>query len=143
MHSRSYITVRYAETDKMGIAHHSNYPVWYEVGRTDFIKLFGTTYSDMENAGVMLPLINLTCHYSLPALYEDNLIIRTWCIHISAARIEFAYSVKRKEADGTETELGYGTTEHGFIDSKTFRPCSIKKRMPELYAKLNGNVKEI
>ena len=45
MHSRSYLTVRYAETDKMGIAHHSNYPIWYEVGRTDYIKLFGTTNS--------------------------------------------------------------------------------------------------
>ena len=54
MHSRSYITVRYAETDKMGIAHHSNYPVWFEVGRTDFIKMFGSTYSDMEKAGLML-----------------------------------------------------------------------------------------
>ena len=51
MHSRSYITVRYAETDKMGIAHHSNYPVWFEVGRTDFIKMFGSKYSDMEKAG--------------------------------------------------------------------------------------------
>ena len=52
MHSKSYITVRYAETDRMGIAHHSNYPIWYEVGRTDFVKLFGTTYSEMEAAGV-------------------------------------------------------------------------------------------
>ena len=56
MHSRSYITVRYAETDKMGIAHHSNYPVWFEVGRTDFIKMFGSTYSDMEKAGLIAQL---------------------------------------------------------------------------------------
>lgn len=143
MHSRSYITVRYAETDKMGIAHHSNYPVWFEVGRTDFIKMFGSKYSDMEKAGIMLPLVNLNCHFNLPALYEDELIVRTWCIHVTAARIEFLYSVKRKESDGREVELCYGTTEHGFIDSKTFKPCSVKKRMPELYAKLNGNIKEI
>jgi acyl-CoA thioester hydrolase len=142
MHSRSYITVRYAETDRMGIAHHSNYPVWFEVGRTDFIKMFGTTYSDMENAGVMLPLVNLTCHFIQPALYEDELIVRTWCIHMTAARIEFAYSVKRINPDGSETELGYGTTEHGIVDSKTFRPCNIKKRLPVLYDKINGNIKE-
>ena len=98
MHSRSYITVRYAETDKMGIAHHSNYPVWFEVGRTDFIKMFGSTYSDMEKAGLMLPVVNLNCHFNLPARYEDELIVRTWCIHITAARIEFLYSVKRKKA---------------------------------------------
>ncbi len=143
MHSRSYITVRYAETDKMGIAHHSNYPVWFEVGRTDYVKMFGTTYSDMEKAGVMLPLVNLTCHFNFPAFYEDNLIVRTWCISMTAARIEFAYSVKRKAEDGTETELCYGTTEHGFIDSSTFRPCNVKKRMPELYSKINGNIKYI
>lgn len=141
MHSRSKIRVRYAETDRMGIVHHSNYPVWYEVGRTDFIKMFGTSYVDMEQAGVMTPLRNLSCHFKLPAFYDDELIIRTWCTVISAARIEFSYTVKRIEIDGSETELGYGSTEHGFVDSKTFRPCSIRKRMPELYEKINNNLK--
>ena len=141
MHAKSYITVRYAETDKMGIAHHSNYPVWYEVGRTDYIKSFDTTYSEMEKSGVLIPLINLTCHFSKPAFYEDRLLVRTWCIEMTAARIVFAYTVKRINDDGTEEELGYGTTEHGIIDSKSFRPCSIKKRMPQLYEKINRNIK--
>ena len=86
MHSKSYVTVRYAETDKMGIAHHSNYAVWYEIGRTDFIKLFDVSYSQLEEAGVMLPLRNLNCHFKLPAKYEDRLIIRTWCTNVTAAR---------------------------------------------------------
>ena len=142
MHSKTYITVRYAETDKMGIAHHANYPIWYEVGRTDYIKLFGTTYSEMEAAGVMTPMLNLTCHFGKPARYEDRLIVRTWCIHMTAARIEFAYSVKRFLDDGTEEELGYGTTEHGVVDAKTFKPCNMRKRLPALYEKMNGNIKE-
>ena len=141
MHSKTYITVRYAETDKMGIAHHANYPVWYEVGRTDYIKLFGTTYSDMEAAGVMTPVLNLTCHYGRPAVYEDRLIVRTWCIHMSAARIEFEKKKKKICDDGSEIELGYGTTEHGVVDAKTFRPCNIRKRLPELFEKMNGNIK--
>ena len=141
MHSKSYLSVRYAETDRMGIVHHSNYPIWYEVGRTDYIKLFGVTYSDMENAGVMMPLINLTCNFRKPAMYEDNILVRTWAIGLRAASIEFTYTVKRINDDGTETELGYGTTEHGFIDSKTFRPCNVKKRMPELYAKVKAAVR--
>lgn len=141
MHSRSRITVRYAETDRMGIAHHSNYPVWYEVGRTDYIKMFGTSYTEMEKAGVMTPLRNLNCHFKLPAKYEDELIIRTWCTAMSAARIEFSYTIKKIEADGSETELGYGSTEHGFVDSKTFRPCNVKKRLPDLYEKINNNIK--
>ena len=62
---------------------------------------------------------------------------------MTAARIEFLYSVKRRGEDGKEVELCYGSTEHGFIDAKTFKPCNVKKRLPELYAKLNGNIKEI
>lgn len=140
MHSRTKITVRYAETDQMGIAHHSNYPIWYEVGRSDYIKMFGTSYTEMEQAGVMTPLLNLSCSYKLPAFYEDELIIRTKVIMMSASRITFAYTVKKIENDGTETELGYGTTEHGFVDAKTFRPCSVKKRLPELYARISATL---
>ena len=141
MHSKSYITVRYAETDQMGIAHHSVYPVWYEIGRTDFVKMFDMTYSEMEKSGILLPVLNLNCHFGKPAYYEDRLIVRTWCIHMSAARMEFSYSLKRILNDDSEEELGYGATEHAVVDAKTFRPCNIKKRLPELYEKLNGNIK--
>lgn len=140
MHSKSYITVRYAETDRMGIAHHSNYPVWYEVGRTDYIKLYGVTYSEMEKAGVLMPLTNLSCTFKSPALYEDNIIVRTWVIGLRAAQIQFTYTVKKINPDGTETELGYGTTEHGFVDSKTFKPCNIKKRMPKLFEQIKATL---
>jgi acyl-CoA thioester hydrolase len=140
VHSKTYITVRYAETDKMGIAHHSNYPVWYEVGRTDYIKLFGSQYSKMEESGVMMPLINLTCHFGYPAKYEDKLLVRTWVMELKPAHILFTYKVSKINEDATETELGYGTTEHGFVDSKTFKPCSVKKRMPDLYEKIKSTL---
>ena len=129
MHARTKVTVRYAETDRMGIVHHSNYPIWYEIARNDYIKMFGISYTD------------LSCHFGIPALYEDELIIRTWVQTITAARIIFTYTVKRIEKDGSETELGYGTTEHGFVDSKTFRPTSIKKRFPKLYEDISAAVK--
>lgn len=141
MHARTKVTVRYAETDKMGIVHHSNYPIWYEIARNDFIKMFGISYTEMENSGIMTPLLNLSCHFGEPAFYEDELIIRTWVQTITAARIVFTYTVKRIEQDGSEKELGYGSTEHGFVDSKTFRPCSIKRRMPQLYENINHAVK--
>ena len=124
MHSRTKFRVRYAETDCMGIVHHSNYPIWYEMGRGDYVKMLGFNYREMEEQGIMT------------ALYDDEIILRTKVILISAARITFSYTVKRIEPDGSETELGYGTTEHGFVDSKTFRPISIRKRMPELYEKI-------
>ncbi len=140
MHSKSYLTVRYAETDRMGIVHHSNYPIWYEVGRTDYIKLFDVSYSEMEKAGIMMPLTDLSCNFIAPARYEDRIIVRTWAISLKAARIEFTYTVKKINPDGSETELGYGTTSHGIIDSRTFRPCSLKKRMPELYEKIKATL---
>jgi acyl-CoA thioester hydrolase len=124
----------------MGVAHHSVYPVWYEVGRTDYIKLFGLTNTEVENAGIMMPLINLSCHYGMPAFYEDKLIVRVWVISLKPAHIEFTYTVRKINDDGTETELGYGTTEHGIVDAKTFRPCSLKKRMPELYEKIKATL---
>ena len=141
MHSRTYVTVRYAETDRMGIAHHANFPVWFEIGRTDFIRLFGTSYSEMEASGIMTPVRNLSVRYLLPAQYEDRLDIRTWCTNMTAARIEFSYSVKRINPDETQTEIAYGSTEHGFVDAKTFRPCNAKKRMPALFEAMNSNIK--
>ena len=66
MKCESKIVARYAETDQMGIVHHSVYPIWFEVGRTDFIKLTGMSYTELEESGVMLPLASLECKYILP-----------------------------------------------------------------------------
>lgn len=138
MHSRTRVKVRFAETDQLGIVHHSNYPVWYEIGRNDYINMLDLCYDDMKKAGIVTPVLNLTTHFDLPAFYEDELIIRTKVLMISASRITFTYSVKRIEKDSGETELGYGTTEHAFVDINTLRPCNVRKRMPELYNKISA-----
>jgi len=125
------ITARYAETDQMGIVHHSVYPIWFEVARTEFIKTSGITYTQLEKDGVMLPLSELTCKYIYPVHYEDNVTIRVNIEKLSFAKITFGYKVI---LDGRI--MSEGTTTHGFVDSKTFRPVSIKKVMPEFYEKL-------
>ena len=61
MITKSFVTARYAETDQMGVIHHSVYAVWYELARTDFIKKVGISYSQMEEMGILLPLSELTC----------------------------------------------------------------------------------
>ncbi len=137
--SKTELTVRYAETDQMGIVHHSVYPIWYEAGRTDYIKMFGISYTEMEAAGVMMPLINLTCHYGIPAKYEDVVVVETRATKLSAAKMVLYYAVKRK-SDGVL--LGSGTTEHGFVDSKTFKPINVKKKLPELFAKISEDIRE-
>lgn len=130
MRSLSRITVRYAETDQMGIAHHSEYPVWYEVARTDLIKKLGLTYTEMEQMGVMLPLSELQCRYKGVARYEDELTVVARISGISAARITFSYEVYK---EGEEKPVNTGSTTHGFVDSRTFRPLNMKKKHPELY----------
>ena len=130
MKTRTNIIARYAETDMMGIIHHSVYPVWYEAARTEYIKQFGISYSDMEKRGVMMPLTALSCKFAVPARYEDEIIIETVPVKLTPARITFSYTAIRA-ADGEI--LGSGMTEHGFVDSQTFRPVNVKKRLPELY----------
>ncbi len=137
MQSISNITARYAETDKMGIIHHSVYPIWFEVGRSDYLNQIGTKYSTMENIGVMTPLVNLDCKFISPTYYEDRVFVITTVSKLSFAKITFNYEVKNREDNKT---LVVGSTTHGFVDSKTFRPINLKKTLPLLYKKLSDNM---
>lgn len=134
MASFSEITVRYAETDCMGVVHHAVYPIWFEIARTDYIKNVGMSYSDMEKNGVMLPVTGISCRYHLPAKYDDTLVIKATVSRFTPARIEFYYTVTRK---GEQQMLCEGTSSHGFVDAQTFRPLNFKKAMPELYEKMD------
>ena len=139
MYADSTIVVRYAETDQMGIAHHSVYPVWYEVARTDLIQKLGMHYSEMEEKGVILPLTDMESHYHQAAKYEDRLTVRARVEKMSAARIRFSYEVFR---DGEETPINTGATAHGFVDSHTFEPINLRKKYPQLYALLAKAMEE-
>ena len=125
----SKIVVRYAETDQMGIAHHSNYPVWFEVARTDFIKASGISYSDVEKAGIITPLIGLTVRYKQAAFYEDELSIRIKLTRLTPVRLEFSYEVIR---ENPRALIATGTTSHGMV-SKDLVPVNVKKEHPEIY----------
>ena len=125
------ITVRYAETDCMGIVHHAVYPVWYEVARTEYIKALSMSYSEMEKLGVMLPVTGISCKYKRPAHYDEDLIITAKITLLTAARLEFHYTVVRK---GESDILAEGTSSHGFVSSQSFRPINFKNTMPEMYA---------
>lgn len=125
------VTVRYAETDCMGVVHHAVYPVWFEIARTDYIKAAGMSYADMEKRGVMLPVTGISCRYRLPAKYDDTLLIEARISRLTPARIEFEYTVTKK---GETEVLATGTSSHGFVDSRTFKPLNFKKAMPDFFA---------
>ncbi|MBC8570624.1 acyl-CoA thioesterase [Zongyangia hominis] len=133
MISESRITVRYAETDQMGVTHHAVYPIWYEVARTDFIKQLGITYSEMERMGVMTPLIELTCHYHGVTRYEDELVVRVTIGRLTPARIQFCYEIYHV---GEERPCNTGSTTHAWVDAATFRPINMKRKFPDLYEKM-------
>jgi acyl-CoA thioester hydrolase len=139
MKSTSRIVVRYAETDQMGIAHHSVYPVWFEVARTDLIRNAGVQYSEMERRGLMLPLCDLACHYAFAAHYEEVLRVEAAVASLSAARIVINYRVLRED-DGVL--LAWGSTTHGFVRSDTFRAVNAKKAFPEFYRLLEGAMEQ-
>lgn len=129
MISQTEIIVRYAETDQMGIAHHSNYAIWFEAARTDLIKKMGMTYSRMEEKGVLVPLLELECKYKVAAHYEDVLIIEAKVSRVTPVKIEFTYQVTRKE---DQVLLATGRTLHGLVD-KQLRPVHMKRDQPEIF----------
>ncbi len=112
----------------MGIVHHSNYPVWFEAGRTDFLKKIGMSNSEIEAKGVILPLSHMECSFKSPALYEDEIVVKTRVRKMTCVRIEFEYEV----VNGVNGKiLAVGNTSHAWTD-KSLKPLNIEKRLPEL-----------
>ena len=123
------IRVRYKETDQMGVVHHSNYYVWFEVARTEYMREQGLNYRQMEERGLMLPLTETHCKYLQGALYDDIVIIRTSMTGFSGARITMEYHAIRERDNRV---LAKGKTVHAITD-KNLKPVNIKKADPELY----------
>lgn len=123
------IIVRYAETDQMGIVHHSVYAVWFEAARTEFGKKIGMTYSECEKRGVMLPLIELECCFKKPAYYDDVVTIVAYVEKMTPVRLKVAYEVINK---ATNELLATGNTTHVWTNSER-HPVNLKKAHPEIY----------
>ena len=130
--SETKLTVRYAETDMMGIVHHSRYYPWFEQARTDYIKKIGMTYSQLEKLGFMLPLTEAQCKYIYGLRYEDEAIVTCRMEKLTVARVEFYYEVfKLPEMQ----KVSEGRTKHGIVDSD-LRPINAKKAFPDIWEKL-------
>ncbi len=127
--SESKLTARYAETDQMGIVHHSNYPIWFEVGRTDFIREMGMPYSEIEKSGAMLPLIGLKCTFKSHVGYEDRVIVRTKIKEYNGIRLTFYYEIVREDDSSVITT---GETEHAWTTC-SLKPVNLRKYRPDLH----------
>jgi acyl-CoA thioester hydrolase len=126
----SNVRVRYAETDKMGVVYYANYLIWFEVGRTDWLRETGWTYRSMEEEGLQLPVIAAHCDYRQGAKYDDDVHIRTRGRKLSPVRIQFDYEVIRR---GDGAVLATGHTVHATID-RHGRPVRMPDRVKDLFA---------
>ena len=124
------VRVRYAETDKMGVAYYANYFVWFEVGRCELLRTHGGSYRQLEEAGLLLPVIDAQCNYRAPARYDDILTITTTGSLKSRARVTFSYEVSRQT---TSELLASGTTVHAATDPRG-RPQRIPATLQALLA---------
>ncbi len=108
------IRVRYAETDKMGIVHHSNYLIWFEAGRSDLCRARGFSYKEMEEQdNALMVVAESYVRYKSPAYYEDVLTVRTQVAEVRSRSIRFIYEIVRASDD---TLLAEGETLHLVTD---------------------------
>lgn len=132
MWNETTLSVRYAETDQMGVVHHSNYLVWFELGRTEFCKAKGFSYRDMErDDDALMVVAEIYCRYKSPAFYDDNIVVRTKLEEVRSRTVRFMYEVFRP-ADNTI--LVEGESTHIFTD-KTKKVRQLPAKYRELLEK--------
>jgi len=113
IYSETEIRVRYAETDKMGIAYHGNYFTWFEVARVNLLDELGAPYRELESAGYLLPVLECRAKFLRSAFFDDLLTVKTFIEEPPLARIQVRYETLRGEE-----LLCKGETVHGFVTGK-------------------------
>ena len=130
--SQAHVTVRYAETDMMGIVYHANYLPWFEVARTQLLREQGFPYRQLETDGYRIPVLEVSAKYLRPALYDDTLTITATIREKPLLRIRIDYEVRRGEE-----WLATGQSAHAFCDLQgrpTRPPPAFVARMAERFA---------
>lgn len=127
------VRVRYAETDQMGYVYYGNYATYFEVARVESLRKLGLSYRELEESGIMLPVLEYKSKFILPAKYDDLLTIHTRIPEMPGARIKFEYEVTNEQ----NQLLTIGETTLVFIKAETKRPCpapaEFLKKMEQFY----------
>jgi acyl-CoA thioester hydrolase len=98
------IRPRYVETDQGGVVHHTVYPVWFEMGRTELLRANSLAYKDLEAAGVFFVVVELSVIYRQPAKYDEKLELETFCSKVTSSKIEHTYKLSRCSDGATLAE---------------------------------------
>ena len=124
------VTVRFAETDAQGVAHHAVFLVWFEVARVEYLARFDGGYPAMRASGVEALTTEVRVRYGAAARFDDRLRVHTRCVDVRGARFRFEYLVER---DG-ET-IAEGWTGHACVDARTLRPTRVPASFKEAIAR--------
>ena len=125
MQTELFLDVRYYETDQMGIVHHSNYIRYFECGRSDLLVKIGLPLTEIEAAGVMMPIVSVECKYRTPARFGDTLRIVSIIDSLPMAKLPVRSEIYNQDG----VLLCEGKVVLGFIDAKTRRPIRCPKDM--------------
>lgn len=121
------LRARYAETDQMGVVHHSVYPVWFEVARTSLSHAVGVPYSNWERRGYLLMVAQVVCRYRRPAHYDDEIVVWVRVRSVASRRVVFEYRVE----NAAGALLAEGETRHVVVDRTTGRPATLPADLRE------------
>ena len=139
MHANPYIRrAYYYETDQMGVVHHTNYIRWFEEARIDLLRQHGVEYRDMEQRGIIIPVVDMQCSYLLSARFDDVMEIHLTLTKYTGVRMCFRYEV-RFQKDGRLAATGQST--HCFVD-RTGKPMGLKRVDPALHKIFEGIMEE-
>ncbi len=134
--SETKVRVRYSETDQMGFVYYGNYAAFYEVGRVETMRQLGTSYKEMEETGIIMPVYDMNIKYKQPGRYDDLISVKTTILEIPKTRMKFRYELRNEKGD----LLNIGETTLIFLSKKTNRPIAC----PDWFLKiLNEHFKEI
>lgn len=129
LEAATQLRVRYAETDQMGYVYYGNYATYFEVARVEFLRSRGISYKELEEAGIMLPVLNLEVKYHKPAKYDDLLTIKTKVVKTPSITIEFHFKIYNEQ----DVLLTTGFTSLVFIDMKRNRPTRAPQIILDLF----------
>ena len=123
------VKVRFAETDAQGIVHNSNYFIWFEVARVEYLERYAGGYQRLRDLGVEALVLETHVRYLRPAKFDDRLVVHARCLDVRGARFRYEYEIER---DGEV--LADGWTAHATVDAATMRPIRVPEWLIEAIA---------
>lgn len=115
---KTTVRTRYSEVDRMGYVYYGNYATYFEVGRVEAMRVLGISYAQLEEGGIMMPVIRYEIDYKKPAFYDEELTIVTRVKEVPRSRITFEYETWNSKGE----HLNSAMTQLVFVDSKTMKP---------------------